>query len=84
MVAIVALQASSTVANGQTPAAIASGIPASLSVISVMMPSVPSDPTNKRVRSYPADDFLARLAVLISSPLANTALSDRTLSFMVP
>ena len=29
------------------------------SVTSVMMPSVPSDPTKRRVRSYPAEDFLA-------------------------
>ena len=51
MVAIVALQAASTDGNGQTPLAIASGMPCSLSVISVMTPSVPSEPTNSRVRS---------------------------------
>ena len=51
MVAMVALQAASTLGNGQTPAEIASGIPDSRSVISVMMPSVPSLPTRRRVRS---------------------------------
>ena len=51
MVAMVALQAASTEGNGQMPAEIASGMPASRSVISVMTPSVPSEPTNSRVRS---------------------------------
>ena len=45
MVAMVALQAASTDGNGHTPAEIASGMPESLSVSSVMMPSVPSAPT---------------------------------------
>ena len=39
------------IGNGQTPAAIASGMPCSLSVSSVMTPSVPSEPTSRRVRS---------------------------------
>ena len=51
IVTIVASQAALTEGNGQTPAAIASGMPCSLSVISVMMPSVPSEPTSRRVRS---------------------------------
>ena len=46
-----ASQAALTVGNGQTPAEIASGMPCSFSVISVMMPSVPSEPTKRRVRS---------------------------------
>ena len=37
--------------KGQTPAEIASGMPASLRVSSVMMPKVPSEPTISRVRS---------------------------------
>ena len=37
--------------NGQTAAEIASGMPCSLSVSSVMTPSVPSEPTISRVRS---------------------------------
>jgi hypothetical protein len=51
MVRIVASQQASTVGNGQTPAAIASGMPDSRSVSSVMTPSVPSEPTIRRVRS---------------------------------
>ena len=51
MVRIAALQAASTVGNGQTPAAIASGMPCSFSVSSVITPSVPSEPTISRVRS---------------------------------
>ncbi len=51
MVRIAALQAASTDGNGQMPDAIASGMPESRSVNSVMMPSVPSAPTISRVRS---------------------------------
>ena len=51
IVRITASQAAFTVGNGQMPAEMASGMPCSLSVISVMMPSVPSEPTNSRVRS---------------------------------
>ena len=51
MVMMVALHAASTVGNGQTPDEMASGIPASRSVNSVMTPSVPSEPTISRVRS---------------------------------
>ena len=51
MVAMAALQASSTEENGQTPPAIASGMPCSFRVSSVMTPSVPSAPTISRVRS---------------------------------
>ena len=39
------------VGKGQTAAEIASGIGCSRSVTSVIMPSVPSAPTNSRVRS---------------------------------
>ena len=51
IVSIVASQAARTLAKGQWPPAIASGTPASRSVISTMIPSVPSEPTNRRVRS---------------------------------
>ena len=51
IVMITASQAALTVGNGQMPAEIASGMPCSLRVISVMMPSVPSEPTKRRVRS---------------------------------
>ena len=48
---MVALQQASTDGKGQTPPEIASGMPDSLSVSSVMTPSVPSEPTISRVRS---------------------------------
>ena len=51
MVGIAALQPASTEGNGQTPPEIASGMPGSFSVNSVMTPSVPSEPTISRVRS---------------------------------
>ncbi len=51
MVMMAALQAASTDGNGQRPPEIASGMPDSLSVNSVMMPSVPSEPIISRVRS---------------------------------
>ena len=51
MVRMAALQAASTDGNGQTPEAIASGMPDNFSVNSVMRPSVPSEPTIRRVRS---------------------------------
>jgi hypothetical protein len=51
MVTITASQAARTEGNGHTPPEMASGMPCSLSVISVTMPSVPSEPTKSRVRS---------------------------------
>ena len=51
IVAITCLQADSTSGNAQTAAEIACGIPCSLSVSSVMTPSVPSEPIRSRVRS---------------------------------
>lgn len=60
------------------------GMPYRRTVTSVMMASVPSEPTSKRVRSYPADDLRARLPVCTISPLASTAVSASTFSRMVP
>ena len=51
MVAITASQAARTLGKGQIAAATASGIGDSRNTSSVMMPSVPSEPTNSRVRS---------------------------------
>ena len=51
MVSITASQAAFTLGNGQVAAEIASGMPDRRKVISVMMPKVPSEPTNRRVRS---------------------------------
>ena len=43
--------AASSVSNAHVAAVIASGVGCSRSVISVISPSVPSEPTNSRVRS---------------------------------
>ncbi len=51
IVTMTASQAALMLGKGQTPAEIASGMPASLRVSSVMMPKVPSEPTISRVRS---------------------------------
>ena len=51
MVAITVLTAKSMFGKPQTAAATASGSGCSRTVISLMMPSVPSEPTNSRVRS---------------------------------
>ena len=51
IVVMTARAAPSIEANGQTAAATASGRPWRRRVTSVMTPSVPSDPTNSRVRS---------------------------------
>ena len=51
IVAITVSTAPARSANEQTAADIASGMPRRRSWTSVMMPSVPSEPTNRRVRS---------------------------------
>ena len=76
--------APSIVSNGHTAAEIASGRPYSRSVTSVMTPSVPSEPTNSRVKSYPDDDFRARPPVWITRPSASTTVRPSTTSRMVP
>ena len=43
-----------------------------------MIPSVPSEPINKLVRLYPAEDFFDRVPVLIISPLAKTTVKPET------
>ena len=48
---ITVLTASSMVGNGHTADEIASGMPCRRSRISVITPSVPSEPTSRRVRS---------------------------------
>ncbi len=51
MVAMTVMQAALTSGNAQWPPEMHSGMPASFRVISVTTPSVPSEPTNSRVRS---------------------------------
>ena len=70
--------------NEHTAAEMASGIPYRRSRISVITPSVPSEPTNSRVRSYPAADFRARPPVFTMRPSAMTTVSPSTFSRIVP
>ncbi len=51
MVAIAVSTAPARVAKAQMPTAVASGIPYTRSVTSVITPSVPSEPTSRWVRS---------------------------------
>ena len=44
----------------------------------------PSEPTNRCVRSYPAEDFLARVPVWITQPSARTTSRSSTFSRIVP
>ena len=84
MVAITVSTAPASVSNEQAAAEIASGMPQSRSCTSVMMPSVPSEPTKSRVRSYPAADLRARPPVRTTWPSAVTTVSPSTASRMVP
>lgn len=45
---------------------------------------MPSDPTNKPLRLYPAEDFLGLRRVLMTVPSASTTVRLITQSFMVP
>ena len=56
----------------------------SRTVAPVTTPSVPSDPTNNRVRSYPTTSFRVRPPVRTTSPEANTTSSPATLSAVTP
>ena len=58
--------------------AVARGLGLILRMISVMMPKVPSDPTNRRVRSKPDTLFMARLPVFIRRPSPSTTVRPST------
>ena len=60
------------------------GIPCNFNVASVIIAKVPSEPINKRVISYPAEDFLALDPVLITVPSGSTAVRLSTFSRMEP
>ena len=75
IVAMTVSTAPSIESNAQTAADTASGIGCSRTVTSVITPSVPSAPTNRRVRSYPADDLRARVPVVMTRPSARTTVS---------
>ena len=70
--------------NSIVAAAIVSGIPNRRKVSSQITPRVPSAPTNKCVRSYPADVLRARRDVFTISPVGVTTLSPSTNCFIAP
>mmetsp|Transcript_28984 Transcript_28984/g.66570 ORF Transcript_28984/g.66570 Transcript_28984/m.66570 type:complete len:300 (-) Transcript_28984:73-972(-) len=70
--------------NVHTAAEHAVGSGCSLSCSSVITPSVPSEPTSRRVRSYPALDLRALPPVRITRPSASTAVVPSTFSRIVP
>ena len=49
-----------------------------------MIPSVPSEPTKRLVKLYPAEVFFALVPVFIISPLAKTTVRPRTVVHIVP
>ena len=62
MVCTTVSTAASIVGKWQIAAETASGIGCSFMVALVIMPKVPSDPMNKSVKLYPADDFLGPIS----------------------
>ena len=83
-IAVAAVTPSERFSNRTMAAAIFSGIPKIRRVSSVITASVPSEPTNNLVRSYPAESFLVSLPVRITVPSAITAVSAKTLSRIEP
>ena len=61
-----------------------SGIGDNLSWISVITPSVPSEPMNKFVKLYPAEVFFVLLPVFIISPFGRTTVNPVITVFIVP
>ena len=53
-----------------------SGIGDNLNCISVIIPSVPSEPINRFVKLYPAEVFFVLLPVFIISPLGRTTVNQ--------
>ena len=60
------------------------GASASRTTTRVTMPSVPSEPTNSCLRSYPALFLTIRLSDVITVPSASTASRPSTLSRVIP
>lgn len=59
-------------------------MPCSLSVASVITARVPSLPMRRRVRSYPAELFLALEPVTMTVPSESTAVRLSTFSLILP
>lgn len=84
MTSAAAEAASLIVGNVTTATDKSSGITVSLRVASVTKPRVPSEPTKRPLRLYPADDLRGLRRVLITVPSARTTVKLITQSFMVP
>jgi hypothetical protein len=81
------LTAAHAAATSVKVAAAVNGVPAfgrRASVTSVTTPSVPSEPTNRWVRSYPATPFAVGRPVRITDPSARTTSRSRTQSPVTP
>ncbi len=84
MILAAAAAASRIVGKVTTATLVSCGMTASFKVISVTMPSVPSEPTKRPVKLYPAEDLRGRRRVLMTVPSARTTVRLITQSFMVP
>ena len=76
--ALTASHARAALSNGTSIRREALGLGSNRNTALVMMPSVPSLPTNRRVRSYPVAFFNVFAPVRITSPLASTTSRLRT------
>jgi hypothetical protein len=75
---VTARPASTTSANVATTVATGGGSGRRRSVASVITPSVPSDPTNSRLRSYPATSLIVRPPRRSARPSARTTSRPST------
>ena len=60
------------------------GLSKSLIFAAVIIPRVPSEPINKFVKLYPADDFFALAPVFIISPFGKTTVKPEMIVLIVP
>src|SRR5690606_8680056 len=84
LIAATAAPAAAVVSNTATRVRELAAAGRSASVISVITPRVPSEPTNSRVRSYPATPLAVRRPVRSTEPSANTTSSPSTYSLVTP
>ena len=78
MIWVTARPASTTSAKVATMVEVGGGSGRRRRVASVMTPRVPSDPTKRRFRSYPATSFTVRPPKRTTRPSARTTSSPRT------
>jgi hypothetical protein len=60
------------------------GMLVNFNTASVTIPNVPSEPTMRCVKSYPAEDLRGRFRVVTIVPSASTTVSEITQSLIVP